>query len=96
MRSIWKYELSVTDVQVIQMPEGAELLCVQNQRGVPCVWALVETSRPKIMREIHIFGTGRPCDSFKEGYVGTFQLRNGDLVFHVFDVGEIVAPPEEE
>ena len=44
MRVIYKYQLSVTDNNIISMPIGAEILCVQAQKEVPCIWALVDTN----------------------------------------------------
>jgi hypothetical protein len=89
-KAIWKFPLEVTDVQTVTMPFGSTLLCVQTQREVPCIWALVDAdAHPSELREarrIRIIGTGHTFhDSAEFGvYVGTFQLRDGALVFHVF------------
>lgn len=85
MRTIWKFPLEVTDEQRVEMPEAAEILCVQVQGGVPCIWARVIPDAMKKKRTIAIYGTGHPmkvrqCDT----YVGTFQLQGGALVFHVY------------
>lgn len=92
MITIYKYPLIVTDEQEISMPLGAEILTVQTQNGIPCLWAKVDTSRPVDVRGIQMYGTGHPMESGAgEGevgkYVGTFQLHGGSLVFHVFDRG---------
>ena len=38
MKSIWKQYLKVQDVQKILLPKGAKILCVQVQKGIPCLW----------------------------------------------------------
>lgn len=83
MRTIYKYPIEVTDVQHIEMNEGARILSVQTQQGRPCLWALVDTSKPKRKVEIHVHGTGHE-NTLDFHYIGTFQLHQGALVFHVF------------
>jgi hypothetical protein len=82
---IFKYSLEVTDVQDVSLPSGAEVLCVQTQYGVPCVWAKVDPKAPEAYRRFFIYGTGHPVRDAAMKYVGTFQLNGGDLVFHVFE-----------
>lgn len=79
------YPLSVTNTQQFEIPEDSEFLTVQMQRGQPCLWAIVDTEKPKIIRNVHIVGTGHEITfSVAEcKYVGTFQPSD-DLVFHVF------------
>lgn len=83
MKTIWKYPLRTTDAQAINMPAGAELLTIQVQNGEPCVWALVDPKAPGHFVTLSIYGTGHPVDTHGE-YVGTYQLGDGALVFHVF------------
>lgn len=87
MQQIWKYELSTTDDQTIKMPMGAEILTVQMQHRKPCIWALVNTTAKLTERNIEIFGTGNPISVVGERkYIGTYQLLDGGLVFHVFEL----------
>ena len=84
---IWKWTLEVTDRQQLLIPEGAKLLTVQIQHGMPQLWALVDENAPIIHRTIAIYGTGNPLPDGDPGqYVGTYQIRGGALVFHVFDL----------
>lgn len=84
---IWKYELVVADTQNIEMSPDAKLLCVQVQRDAPKLWALVdETREGKELRTIAIYGTGNPIPSNPGEYIDTFQLFDGSLVFHAFEV----------
>lgn len=85
-RAIWKYPLALRDVQGIDMPSGANILCVQVQAGVPCLWAIVDTEARNVMRRIRIVGTGHPIEVEGEPYIGTFQIHDGALVFHAFEV----------
>jgi len=68
------------------MPKGAEVLCVQMQDGIPCMWAMVDTSTMERERRLfRILGTGHPADNDVGKYVGTYQMMGGSLVFHVFE-----------
>jgi len=84
--TIYKYPIRATDVQSVEMPEGAEILTVQTQNGDACIWALVNEDAPYKVRRIEVFGTGHQVsEEHKRKYIGTFQLRGGALVFHVFE-----------
>jgi hypothetical protein len=83
---IWKWTLSITDLQSIAMPEGAQLLAVQTQHGAPQLWALVDERAPQVHRNFATYGTGNPMPDGDPGkYVGTYQVAGGKLVFHVFE-----------
>ena len=71
----------------IALPADAKVLCVQTQRGEPCLWALLNPSAKKIRRSFSIYGTGwnLPETIDEAEYVGTFQLDNETPVFHVFE-----------
>ena len=87
-KTIWKFELEVTDNQYVNMPYGAELLSVQTQGTTPCLWALVDAKNPTEERHFEVFGTGHPvnCDmGIERKYIGTFQLSGGATVFHLFE-----------
>lgn len=85
MRTIWKFPLEVIDEQRVEMPEGAEILCVQVQAGVPCLWAVVIPDAAKVKRTIAVYGTGHPMKVKRaDTYIGSFQLQGGFLVFHVY------------
>ncbi len=86
---IFKYMFGITDSIVIPMPEGARVLDVQIQHGAPCIWALVDTSKPNVNRMFRLAGTGHPIkpdEAHKHIYIGTFQMSDGALVFHLFEV----------
>jgi hypothetical protein len=86
MKTIHKFPLKITYLQKIKMPIGAKILCVQSQNETPCLWAIVTTEAPLEERVIEIRGTGHELHGyFAMEYIGTFQLRQGQLVFHVFE-----------
>lgn len=87
MKTIYKYQLKGEEWQFVTMPEGAQILCVQSQRDMACLWAIVDTEQPLMqMRKIHIYGTGHEIpDTLNLVYIGTFQVHSGALVFHVFE-----------
>ena len=82
-KQIWKYVLEPETI--IEMPIGAEILTVQEQYGRCCLWALVDPSANKVKRKFLVYGTGHPITEENGKYIGTFQLHNGRLVFHVFE-----------
>ena len=86
-KTIWKFELIIGDSQEVKMPKGSEILSVQMQNGIPCLWALVipDEKRTEI-KKIETFGTGHPM-MYDLGivrlFIGTYQVKG--LVFHVFE-----------
>lgn len=86
-KTIWKFRLNISD-QMILMPKGAEILCLQTQHEQPYLWVLVD---PKEKTDEGRFfmtqATGEAFDSqIDRKYIGTYQLSGGTLVFHVFEI----------
>lgn len=85
MITIYKYPLQVTSEQTIDLPIGAKLLTVQTQNSTPCLWAMIRTSDYTKKIKVFTFGAGHPIPfEFQGDYLGTYQLEDGRLVFHVF------------
>jgi len=85
--AIWKFPLNVTDMNRVVMPMDSEILSIQTQDDIPCIWALVNPKKDKTVRAFEIFGTGHPITTdigTDRKYLATFQISNG-LVFHVFE-----------
>lgn len=70
---------------MIEMPQGAETLCVQMQGTQPCIWAKVDDAKPMENRMFHVRGTGHLLQENEGKYIGTFQMLGGSLIFHVFE-----------
>lgn len=84
MKVVHKYPFDVLDLIKIKMPEGARVLTVQTQRGVPCIWAIVDTEQPTKTHYFRVFGTGH-ADISDQLYIGTFQLFDGEFIGHLFE-----------
>mgnify|MGYP001551736993 CR=1 FL=1 len=82
---IFKYPLTINDVQGVDMPEDAKILCAQVQGTQLCLWAEVEPARSLYPRVIEIFGTGHPMEERPRRYIGTVQTYDGSLVWHVYE-----------
>jgi hypothetical protein len=84
--NIWKYPFEVVANEVIiPMPDAAQVLDVQMQHGQPCLWALVDPTQAPGPRRFRIYGTGQEIRPVGK-YVGTFQMLDGDLILHMFEV----------
>lgn len=89
MRRIYKYEVPITDRPLIVMPEGAEVLSVQVQYGVPQLWVLVDPTQLNMLMRFALRAIGQEFHASEVGrYVGTFQLQGGALVYHLFFAGD--------
>lgn len=91
MKKIFKYEVLIRDHFNISMPKGAKILTVQAQHKVPQLWALIDPDEEETLRNFRLAGTGHdiPADLHREGeykYIGSFQLFNGDLIYHLFEL----------
>jgi hypothetical protein len=82
---IWKFQFAIDDEVKLSMPEGADILHIEAQGEMPCIWALVDEKRPREERCFRIIGTGQPVGDRPGIYVGTFQMSGGALVWHVFE-----------
>lgn len=84
---IYKYPLEPIELQHITMPSGSEILSVQVQGRVGCLWALVDDKSESVeTRTIRTYATGQPCDESNLNFIDTIQFQGGALVFHVFEV----------
>lgn len=89
MYKIWKYILSITDTQIINIPEGSKILKIGVQEGTNIsMWCMVNPDASKIDRLIKIHGTGQDIQTEypEDAYVGSVQLDG--YVWHIFDEGE--------
>jgi len=87
MRRVYKYVLPIVDDMPLMLPLGAKILSVQNQNGNPCLWALVDPDeKTHVVRHFRMAGTGHDIDAYTDMvYIGTFQLHDGHLAFHLFE-----------
>ena len=88
MLTIYKYPLHLNDYIELHLPEDTQILTVQTQGDMPCLWALVNPDNKIITRRFRLAGTGHPIKENKSElfYHGTFQLHGGTLIFHLFEI----------
>ncbi len=94
MRTVFKYPIheATTKLNVPTLSHGEyvlpfkeQVLKVGVQRGVICVWVMVDDDKPTREVEINMFGTGHSCfDFLPKHYIGSALLRNENFVFHLF------------
>lgn len=91
MITIYKYPLSHGLQQVRPIPVGANIISVQMQDGVPCIWAIVDTTAEVIPVKFQIYGTGQeiPTDCLLK-HIGSVQ--DGEYVWHVFMDDTVLIP----
>ena len=84
---IYKYHFKLGDTVEIEMPLASQILSVQIQNGMYCLWALIDQEITTVVkRKLAIRGTGNPIKGSLGRYIATIQ--NGLFVWHVFDLGE--------
>ena len=87
MKVIHKYPLAITGFQIVKLPVLSQILSAQMQRGVLCLWVLVDTEDVAVplnkSLEIEVVGTGNPMPDVRRSHIGTVQ--DGAFVWHVFE-----------
>lgn len=83
VRSVWKFEIPVTDEFTLTMPKSAQPLYVAVQGDKPWLWALVDPGAEREERTFYVHGTGHPVTPGAD-HVGSFLLLDGRFVGHVF------------
>lgn len=85
LRRVFKYPIPITDAFAIDMPVGAQILDVQDQRGQLCMWALVDPEAEIEQRSFRLAGTGHPIKGWGLHHIATVQMAEGTLVWHLFE-----------
>jgi hypothetical protein len=85
VETIFKYRLANQEEQFVEMPASAQILCVQMQGGLPCLWAQQPRDAALASRRILIIDTGWDLPESATRYIGTVQ--NGPLVWHIYEGG---------
>jgi len=83
-RVIWKYPLGNSAFQSLDVPMDYKILAVQLQRNIPCLWIEVQSDNPKERLDLVINSTGLGLCVFSDVYIGTFQLFDGQEVYHLY------------
>lgn len=85
-KQVWKFLIKGS--HSIKLPIGSEILTVQNQNEDAFIWVLVDPNKETEERFFEVYGTGHSINydmGVERKYIGTFQIGNGALVFHLFE-----------
>ena len=86
MKAIYKYPFNLQGIINIEMPKDAQILSIQVQHEIPCIWALVNPKAKKEIRKFVLHGTGSSIKILPEmKHIGTFQLEGGNFIGHLFE-----------
>lgn len=92
-KTIWKFDIPASPSKAEldggrfdrHMPVGAEIICLDKQRGAPQIWALLDPdTAEREQRHFIIVGTGGRIPD-KTTYIGSWQMSEGNLVWHLFE-----------
>lgn len=87
---VWKYKIPLAvpppdgaDHFTIGMPQGARVIKVAAQRGVPCLWAEVDPDRPECSYSFALVWTGQGDVPGGYDHAGSVEDDSG-FVWHVY------------
>jgi hypothetical protein len=85
MITIYKYHFRIADRTIVAMPQGARILSVQIQNGVPTIWAMVVTESKMEERVLRCYGTGHEIDTFAIQGTHLATIQHLGFVWHIFE-----------
>lgn len=88
MITIHKYPFAIQDEFQLVIPAASQILFVELQRGVPCIWALVNDGFPKETKTLFIYGTGHPIERPLNTIEHVASFQQDDFVWHLFQYNE--------
>lgn len=72
--------------QTIQMPVGAKVLSVINQReAVALYYQFINGETVVAPRRFEVMYTGAPFEDQERTFIGTVSTHNGAMILHVFE-----------
>ena len=85
---IFKYQMPVLERFTMSLPEGAEIIRMEDQGGMFWLWAVVDTDAPLTERRFHAYKTGASMDAAANlkyvGFCAVFvQMELGLYIFEV-------------
>lgn len=85
IQTVWKYEISLRDSPtVLGIPDGARILHVDDQHGIPTLWMLVNPDTPTVTRQFIVTGTGHLVPP--STYIGTAV--GPIFVWHIWELDD--------
>ena len=85
MRTIWKYQLKITDTQDLRLPNKSEIRAIGfDPFGSLCAWVEVDTEETEMWEHIiHIRGTGQTIPNDACRYI--CHVLEGLLIRHIWE-----------
>ncbi len=85
---IFKYQMPVLERFTMMLPQGAEIIRMQDQGGMFWLWAVVDTEALLVERHFHAYKTGAAMDAAANlkyvGFCAVFvQMELGLYIFEV-------------
>lgn len=87
MKSIYKYDLPVTDKNTLQLPVGAEVLSLIEQNNKLVLYCLIPIYETEMeFYEVLMFGTGDKITTDLSDYtfIGTVGIHLNSVIVHAF------------
>jgi len=88
VKQILKWMLAPGLNNTVFMPAG-EILAVQVQQDILTMWSIGELSEGVDARQFAVYGTGHALPADPGKYIGTAQMMDGALVWHVFELNPL-------
>ena len=90
VNKIYKYHIPIADEFELELPVGAKILTYQVQNDKGYIWAIVDITEGIIVKKVkfRMFGTGHSITEEIDEleYIGTIQIFDNSLVWHLFKV----------
>ena len=90
MKSIYKYPIHRAHREEIILPLE-QILTVQLQNHIPCLWAMIDDDKPKKKIAVWIIGTGWDLSPLKDKnliYISTVQDESGFVWYFFYEIIE--------
>lgn len=82
---IWKTQIDVRRRIEVKVPAGSKWLSVQPQYDDVSLWFECDPAAPLETRTLSLYGTGSDIVGDPGDYIGTFQIEDGNYVFHLYE-----------
>jgi hypothetical protein len=84
LRTIYKYNLDITDQQIITTIPGEVVhVGLDPANNIPCIWVDGFTDRSSVYRTLWVVGTGNFVPTQVQRHIGSF--RQDPFIWHVYE-----------
>lgn len=85
MKVIHKQELPIQDKVTLEFPSLPNIIAIDTQRGVPCIWYEIFTENvDNCIIDFYVVGTGNPLPKNANVHAATVLTDNDNLVWHIY------------